>query len=143
MPAPTNSVWWSRWTLLSPRSPPSKRLLVPSSFRGGIQVDRVVSAARRRTPPEVKCFALQLGISAAVSRGCQQLVVLDLGYLIISSDFCSSSNIAYSPRPVLLILLLYLLIYLPSTYQFIYFLIKNLYSGARSQSARRIQTNVD
>jgi Reverse transcriptase-like len=44
-------------------------------FRGGVQVDRVVSAAGRRTPPEVERFALQLGISAAVSRGCQRLVV--------------------------------------------------------------------
>jgi Reverse transcriptase-like len=44
-------------------------------FRGGTQVDCVISAAGRRTPPEVERFALQLGISAALSRGCQRLVV--------------------------------------------------------------------
>jgi hypothetical protein len=44
-------------------------------FRGGAQVDCVISAAGRRTPPEVERFTLQLGISAALSRGCQQLVV--------------------------------------------------------------------
>jgi hypothetical protein len=44
-------------------------------FQGGTQVDCVVSATGRGTPPEVKCFALQLGISAGLSRGCQRLVV--------------------------------------------------------------------
>jgi hypothetical protein len=43
-------------------------------FSGGAQVDRVISAAGRRTAPEVERFALQLGISAALSRECQRLV---------------------------------------------------------------------
>jgi hypothetical protein len=39
-------------------------------------VSRVVSAAGRRAPPEVKRFALQLGISVALAKGCQKLVVI-------------------------------------------------------------------
>jgi hypothetical protein len=40
-------------------------------FQQGRQEARVVSAAGRRTPPEVERFALQLGISAALAKGCQ------------------------------------------------------------------------
>jgi hypothetical protein len=39
-------------------------------------VSHVVSAAGRRAPPEVEHFALQLGISAALAKGCQKLVVI-------------------------------------------------------------------
>jgi hypothetical protein len=45
-------------------------------FRQGDVVSRVVSAAGRRAPPEVERFALQLGISAALAKGCQKLVVI-------------------------------------------------------------------
>jgi hypothetical protein len=38
MPALTNFVWWLRWMLLSPRPPPSKRLLVPSSSGVGYRL---------------------------------------------------------------------------------------------------------
>jgi ribonuclease HI len=44
-------------------------------FQGGVQVDRVVSAAGRRTPPEVEWFAIQIGVSLALARGCSRLVV--------------------------------------------------------------------
>jgi hypothetical protein len=45
-------------------------------YRQGDVVGRVVSAAGRRAPPEVERFALQLGISAALAKGCQKLVVI-------------------------------------------------------------------
>jgi len=44
-------------------------------FRQGRQVDRIVSAAGMCTPPEVEHFAVQLGISSALAKGCQRLVV--------------------------------------------------------------------
>jgi hypothetical protein len=44
-------------------------------FRWGRQEACVVSAARRHMPPEVERFALQLGISAALAKGCQKLVI--------------------------------------------------------------------
>ncbi|KAF8223056.1 hypothetical protein L208DRAFT_1319087 [Tricholoma matsutake] len=44
-------------------------------FRQGEQIDCIVSASGRRTPPEVKLFALQLRVSAACSKGCKRLVI--------------------------------------------------------------------
>jgi Reverse transcriptase-like len=44
-------------------------------FRQGVQVKHVVTAAGKRTPEEVECFSLQIGISAALSQGCSWLVV--------------------------------------------------------------------
>jgi ribonuclease HI len=44
-------------------------------FREGVEVGRVVSAAGRRSPPELELFAIQLGVSWAVARGCTKLVV--------------------------------------------------------------------
>jgi hypothetical protein len=45
-------------------------------YQQGEVVGRVVLAAGRCAPPEVEHFALQLGISAALAKGCQKLVVI-------------------------------------------------------------------
>jgi hypothetical protein len=50
-------------------------------------VGRVVSAAGRRAPPEVERFALQLGISAALAKGCQKLVVISDSLPVVESLF--------------------------------------------------------
>ena len=44
-------------------------------YAGGVQVDRVTSAAGRRTPPEAERFALQIGVSKAIADGAQSLVL--------------------------------------------------------------------
>jgi hypothetical protein len=46
-----------------------------------------VLAAGRRAPPEVECFALQLGISAALAKGCQKLVVISDSLPVVESLF--------------------------------------------------------
>jgi hypothetical protein len=56
-------------------------------FRRGRQEARVVSAAGRRMPPEVERFALQLGISAALAKGCQKLVVFSDSLPAVKSLF--------------------------------------------------------
>jgi hypothetical protein len=50
-------------------------------------VSRVVSAAGRCAPPEVERFALQLGISAALAKGCQKLVVISDSLPAVESLF--------------------------------------------------------
>jgi hypothetical protein len=50
-------------------------------------VSCVVSAAGRHAPPEVECFALQLGISAALAKGCQRLVVISDSLPAVESLF--------------------------------------------------------
>ena len=44
-------------------------------FQMGEEVRWIQSAAGLRAPPETERFALQLGISAAIAMGCQQLIV--------------------------------------------------------------------
>jgi hypothetical protein len=56
-------------------------------FRRGRQEARVVSAAGRRMPLEVERFALQLGISAALAKGCQKLVVFSDSLPAVKSLF--------------------------------------------------------
>jgi hypothetical protein len=56
-------------------------------FRRGRQEARVVSAAGRRMPPEVERFALQLGISAALAKGCQKLVIFSDSLPAVKSLF--------------------------------------------------------
>jgi hypothetical protein len=46
-----------------------------------------VSAVGRCAPPEVECFVLQLGISAAVAKGCQKLVVISDSLPTVESLF--------------------------------------------------------
>jgi hypothetical protein len=56
-------------------------------YRQGDVVSRVVSAAGRRASPEVKHFALQLGISVALAKGCQKLVVISDSLPAVESLF--------------------------------------------------------
>jgi hypothetical protein len=56
-------------------------------FRRGRQEAHVVSAAGRRIPPEVEHFALQLGISAALAKGCQKLVIFSDSLPAVKSLF--------------------------------------------------------
>jgi hypothetical protein len=56
-------------------------------FRQGRQEACVVSAAGRRMPPEVERFALQLGISAALAKGCQKLVIFSDSLSAVKSLF--------------------------------------------------------
>jgi hypothetical protein len=56
-------------------------------FRQGEVVSHVVSAAGRRAPPEVERFALQLGISVALAKGCQKLVVISDSLPAVESLF--------------------------------------------------------
>jgi hypothetical protein len=56
-------------------------------YRQGEVVSRVVSAAGRHAPPEVERFALQLGISAALAKGCQRLVVISDSLPTVESLF--------------------------------------------------------
>jgi hypothetical protein len=56
-------------------------------YRQGDVVSRVVSAAGRRAPPEVERFALQLGISTALAKGCQKLVVISDSLPAVESLF--------------------------------------------------------
>jgi Reverse transcriptase (RNA-dependent DNA polymerase)/Reverse transcriptase-like len=60
-------------------------------FWQGMQVRRVVTAAGKCTPEEVECFSLQIGISAALSQGCSQLVVF--------SDSASAVETLLDPVP--------------------------------------------
>jgi hypothetical protein len=50
-------------------------------------VGRVVSAAGRHPPPRSKHFTLQLGISAALAKGCQKLVVISDSLPAVESLF--------------------------------------------------------
>jgi hypothetical protein len=56
-------------------------------YRQGEVVSHVVSAAGRRAPPEVKRFALQVRISAALAKGCQKLVVISDSLPAVESLF--------------------------------------------------------
>jgi hypothetical protein len=56
-------------------------------FRRGRQEARVVSVAGRRMPPEAEHFALQLGISAALAKGCQKLVIFSDSLPAVKSLF--------------------------------------------------------
>jgi hypothetical protein len=56
-------------------------------YRQGDVVGRVVSAAGRHAPSEVERFALQLGISAALAKGCQKLVVISDSLPAVESLF--------------------------------------------------------
>jgi hypothetical protein len=56
-------------------------------FQQGRQEARVVSAAGWRMPPEVERFALQLGISAALAKGCQKLVIFSDSLPAVKSLF--------------------------------------------------------
>jgi hypothetical protein len=58
-----------------PRLPGFQAVACALIFWEGVQVGRVVSAAGRRTPPEVERFAIQIGISWAVAHECATLVV--------------------------------------------------------------------
>jgi hypothetical protein len=59
-------------------------------FGSGVQVGRITTAAGKRTPPEVERFALQIGISAALAKECQELVVF--------SDSLPAVNTIFSPE---------------------------------------------
>jgi hypothetical protein len=65
-------------------------------YQQGEVVSRVVSAAGRHAPPEVKHFALQLGISVALAKGCQKLVVI-LDSLPAVESLCSVELQSGSP----------------------------------------------
>jgi hypothetical protein len=56
-------------------------------YRQGEVVSCVVSAVGRCAPPEVECFALQLGISVALAKGCQKLVVISDSLPAVESLF--------------------------------------------------------
>jgi hypothetical protein len=56
-------------------------------YRQGEVVGCVVSVVGRHAPPEVERFALQLGISAALAKGCQKLVVISDSLPAVESLF--------------------------------------------------------
>jgi hypothetical protein len=56
-------------------------------YQQGDVVSRVVSAVGRHTPPEVERFVLQLGISAALAKRCQKLVVVSDSLPAVESPF--------------------------------------------------------
>ena len=54
-------------------------------YQAGNEICHVASAVGVRDAPETECFAAQLGISAAIVAGCQQLVVFSDSASVVDS----------------------------------------------------------